>query len=102
MSILDVKMLPNDADAETVRDYLVTLLRTLWEEDEGFSGKRPFGNSGWKYEVYRSLAAAGVIKAELEYRGDPDDPYDLDEWDYGTNEADLLVLDAIKEIGASA
>lgn len=41
----------NDAGAETVRDYLKALLAALWNEGEGFSGKRPLGNSGWEHEL---------------------------------------------------
>jgi hypothetical protein len=48
---LDLKLPENDAGADTVRDYLKALLLKLWEEEEGFSGKRPFGNSGWKHEL---------------------------------------------------
>ena len=58
--VLSVPMLPNDAEAKTVREYLVALARTVWEEGEGFSGKRPFGNSGWEHEVYNSLEAFGL------------------------------------------
>ncbi|MDF2695260.1 MAG: hypothetical protein K0S65_3643 [Labilithrix sp.] len=36
-----------DTDATTVGEYLAELLITLLTEEEGFSGKRPFGNSGW-------------------------------------------------------
>lgn len=58
--VLSVPMLPNDAEAENVRQYLVALARQVWEEGEGFSGKRPFGNSGWEGEVFRSLKAFGL------------------------------------------
>lgn len=81
----------NDADAGTVRDYLVELLRTVWIEDEGFSGKRPFGNSGWKYEVYEALAKEGLISAKFDSDG-----Y-LDHCD--TDAADRLVLSAIEWLG---
>ena len=63
--ILNLKMGANDADAETVREYLVELLLHLWHEGEGFSGKRPFGNSGWDHELFCALitgkAMAGVL-----------------------------------------
>jgi len=49
-------------DNITVRDYLFHLLKTLWAEGEGFSGKRPFGNSGWDYEIITPLWRAGFIK----------------------------------------
>lgn len=53
----------------TIKDYFHILLRTLWEEEEGFSGKRPFGNSGWKWDVYVVLIRAGVIDGELDEDG---------------------------------
>lgn len=68
--ILALPMGENDAGAKTVRGYLVTLLRELWHGEEGFSGKRPFGNSGWKHEVYNALvegrAVAGVVYVDVE------------------------------------
>lgn len=59
----------NDANAATVRDYLIELLRVLWREEEGFSGKRPFGNSGWAYEVYAPMVTAGFIAGALDEDG---------------------------------
>lgn len=52
----------NDAGAATVGGYLQALLRQLWEKEDGFSGKRPFGNSGWPYDLYLPLIAAGAVK----------------------------------------
>lgn len=49
-----------DSGAETLREYLQKLLLTLFEEDEGFSGKRPFGNSGWQWQLASKLIEAGV------------------------------------------
>lgn len=57
---LDLKMAPNDAEADTVREYLKKLLSTVWGDGESFSGKRPFGNSGWEYDLYSTLEEAGV------------------------------------------
>lgn len=62
--VLDCSMDDNDVDAVTVRGYLVELLKTVWEEGEGFSGKRPFGNSGWENEPLTALAKAGLIEGE--------------------------------------
>lgn len=57
-----------DSDAGpgiTMRDYLFLLLSNVWEEGESFSAKRPFGNSGWQWQVYGALAEAGFIEATL-------------------------------------
>ena len=75
VSILEVPMDPetNDAEATSIKDYLICLLSTLWYEDEGFSGKRPFGNSGWQYELYASLIKAGKVKGSLDEYGHVED-----------------------------
>lgn len=68
--LLLVPMQENDAGAATVGGYLHALLRTLWREGESFSGKRPFGNSGWESELHRALIAAGKVEGgELDEDG---------------------------------
>lgn len=64
--ILALPMEENDAGASTVKDYLIALLSRVWELDEGFSGKRPFGNSSWQNELYEPLAKAGLVESEIE------------------------------------
>jgi len=59
--ILAIKMQENDAEASTIGDYLKKLLEAVWREGEGFSGKRPFGNSGWECEIYQALVAGGAV-----------------------------------------
>lgn len=44
----------------TLRAYLKELLVTVWKKEEGFSGKRPFGYSGWQYELAGAMMKAGV------------------------------------------
>lgn len=83
-AVLNCRMQPNDADAPTVGVYLMRLAQEVWREGEGFSGKRPFGNSGWEYEVELALATAGLIRTE----GTGPDM----SWSY--KEARALVLDA--------
>lgn len=62
--------LPLDFDSpHTIRDYLRTLLLTLWREKEGFSGKRPFGDSGWEREIYAPLIRHKVIDGRLDENG---------------------------------
>lgn len=69
MDVRDIPMGENDAGAATVRGYLKALLSTLWSEEESFSGKRPFGNSGWQYEVYVALVKAGAVSGKLDADG---------------------------------
>lgn len=68
-SILDTPMPGNDVDAATIRDFLLELLATLWQEGEGFSGKRPFGNSGWQHAVYHALVEAGHVEGRIDADG---------------------------------
>lgn len=60
---------PNDAEAGTIKEYLIKLLTELWEKGEGFSGKRPFGNSGWEHELYLPLLEAGAVNGKLDSEG---------------------------------
>jgi hypothetical protein len=76
-------------DGETIRNYFISLLETLWKEGEGFSGKRPFGDSGWQYDLYYPLAKAGLIKAEF----DQDYLEDFDQ-----EKADKLILELIQSL----
>lgn len=59
---------------ETIRNYLRELLSVVWIHSESFDGRRPFGNSGWRYDLLIPLAMEGLIDlGEL----DPEDgePY---------------------------
>ena len=58
---LSCPMDENDANAKTIKEYLFILLYKLWKEDEGFSGKRPFGNSGWSFELYQPLIKNNIV-----------------------------------------
>jgi hypothetical protein len=90
-SVLDLPLPDNDAGAGTVRDYLIELLSLVWEHEQSFNGKRPFGNSGWQYDIYVPLVRAGILPGNL-------DEYDeLNDFDH--READKLILAAIAEMG---
>jgi hypothetical protein len=88
--VLDIPMEENDAGAETIRGYLKALLASVWIEEEGFSGKRPFGNSGWKNDVCIALVKAGAVAGKFDHNG-----Y-LEECD--REKADQIILDAIEEL----
>lgn len=91
--VLACPMPTNDASAGTVRQYLIKLLADCWRLEDGFDGKRPFGNSGWKYEVYGALVDAGLIEG-----GRDSDGY-LDSCD--STEGEQLVAQAIQALGAA-
>jgi hypothetical protein len=66
----------------TVKQYLKKLLTTVWMEADGFSGKRPFGNSGWTYDIYACLIKNGAIDGKLDDCGyvDDVDEYEADQY----------------------
>ena len=66
--ILDLPIGENDINAPTIRSYLKELLTTLWQQQEGFSGKRPFGNGNWTSPLNIALVKAGKVNGKL----DPD------------------------------
>lgn len=53
----------------TVGEFFSELLKTLWIEGEGFSGKRPFGNSGWDGDLIKCLITHKVIKGVIDEDG---------------------------------
>lgn len=91
--VLALPMQDNDAEATTVRDYLIALLVGVWVEREGFSGKRPFGNSGWQYDLYEPLATAGAIVATFD-----EDGYFESMADNEKRKADALIMSAIEAL----
>jgi hypothetical protein len=88
--LLDLEIGPSDAGSQvrTVREYLLALLSELWREEEGFSGKRPFGNSGWQHDLYDPMARAGLVEC------DSDGYIKYEEYD----KAEALVLLAIEAL----
>lgn len=56
--VLLLPMQKNDSGALTIGGYLQALLLRLWEEEESFGGKRPFGNSCWKRDLFQPIAKA--------------------------------------------
>ena len=49
----------------TVREYLYQLLLKMWNEKEGFDGKRPFGSSGWEHDIYKALIDGEYISGRF-------------------------------------
>lgn len=90
--ILATPMEPNSFSDEphTLRDFLIGLAAQVWDQGEGFSGKRPFGDSGWDYCVYEALVKAGHLK------GDVDDEGYVKDWDQA--EGHQMVLKALEEL----
>ncbi len=71
----------------TVGDWLKSLLCLVWEEGEGFSGKRPWGDSGWEYDIYETFVENNIISGTIDEYGGVEDCDD--------RLADKIILDII-------
>lgn len=92
--LLGLRLPRNDSGATTVRGYLVALLSHLWDEEQGFSGKRPFGNSSWQYDIYGPMIKAGFATGTMDEDGYVDRFADTDR-----RAADELIQTAISLLG---
>lgn len=92
--VLDLPLPANDSRASTVRGYLIALLTEIWRDGEGFSGKRPFGNSGWEYDLYGPMGAAGMVEITFD-----EDGYVEHLSNASRARADALILAAIGALG---
>lgn len=88
--ILKLSVPKNDSGQLTIGGYLIELLSKVWEEEESFSGKRPFGNSGWKYDLRNALVKHGVVDGNI-YEEDGYEEIDCTE----IRKADELIAQAI-------
>lgn len=59
----------SEDEADTILDYLHHLLQTLMDKKEGFSGKHPFGDSGWEYDLYIPMVKAGFVSGKIDEDG---------------------------------
>ena len=60
--ILKLRFYSDDLGKEiTIKKYLKLLLIKLLQETECFDGKRPFGSSGWTYDLGECLRENGII-----------------------------------------
>lgn len=89
--ILELKFESTDLGKEiSIKDFFKELLTTLFREGECFSGKRPFGNSGWDWDLKICLAKNGIIKGEYDSK--------YDDWDFDSQEAGKKIFELIKEL----
>jgi hypothetical protein len=88
MDNLDLEFESGDLNKTvTIRDFFYELLKKLWIEREGFSGKRPFGNSSWDEDLIKCLIQNNLIVGEID-----EDGY-LNKYD--SNEVEKIVLEKI-------
>lgn len=82
LAALEVRFDSDAGKQLTVREYLCKLLTTLWTNGECFSGKRPFGNSGWENDLLRPLISSEFIGGTLDEEGYVEDYNDQEVDDY--------------------
>jgi len=64
------KILASPYDETTsIKQQLQKLLKKVMKEQECFSGKRPFGDGCYYFEIYAALAKAGVTFIMLDEDG---------------------------------
>lgn len=69
-NILNTKFYSEDLDKElSFKEYFHRLITELWLEQDKFSGKRPFGNSGWDFSIYVGLIRNGLFPGKLDEDG---------------------------------
>jgi len=87
MEVLDLKFYSNDLYKEvTIREYFYCLMKTFWEEQENFSGKRPLGNSDWTIDLVECLIENKLVKGKKNK---------YDEWDFEWKDVDKFVINEI-------
>jgi hypothetical protein len=92
--VLDLPLPNDDSGTLTVRSYLIALLMKVWREGADFNGRRPFGYSGWRYDVYAPMIRAGMVRGSFDNFGYVED--------CDTVMAERLILAAIQALGAAA
>lgn len=55
----------DDSDTTTFRELFHDLLFSVLAQGEGFSGKRPYGNSSWQCNLNHALVDMGAVKGKI-------------------------------------
>lgn len=64
--LLDFRFNDGDLGDVSLREYFQELLIRIWDEGEDFRGKRPFGSSGWAWDLRRAVILAGAVPGVVE------------------------------------
>jgi len=71
---LDLRFWDRDSNQEmSIKEYLILLLKLIWEEDEDYYCCRPFCNRDWKEQVYTLLAKNGFFVPTGTYQFDEEE-----------------------------
>ena len=64
----------------TIKAFFIRLLSDFWQQKEGFSSKRPYGNSYWERDVLACLVENKAFPATFDEDGNIDE-YDSEAFD---------------------
>jgi len=82
--LLDIELEDNDSGKATLGGFLAGMI--------DLETKRPYGNSGWEWDLFAALVRAGKIDGTFNEYGEVEN--------VDTNEAHALIEQAAKEIQA--
>jgi len=69
-SFADVVFYSNDLRRDiTVRDFFKQLMLVLFAKSDDFSGKRPFGNSGWTHDLEKTAVMNDFVQGVIDSDG---------------------------------
>ena len=84
----ELRFYSNDLnDNVSIKTYIKEILKVLWLEPDDFNGKRPLGNSGWQFDLYKAMIEKNIIEGEVDDYGCVDS--------VNMTDADKLIIDYI-------
>jgi len=84
----ELRFYSNDLDDNvSIKTYIKEILKVLWLEPDDFNGKRPLGNSGWQFDLYKAMIEKNIIEGEVDDYGCVDS--------VNMTDADKLIIDYI-------
>ena len=84
----ELRFYSNDLDDNvSIKTYIKEILKVLWLEPDDFNGKRPLGNSGWQFDLYKAMIKKNIIEGEVDDYGCVDS--------VNMTDADKLIIDYI-------
>jgi hypothetical protein len=66
----------------TLRKEIWKLGTDVWKRQQGFSGKRPYGDSGYYHNVVRGLVEKRLVPGVMKNEGTDDDPWWYADFDW--------------------
>lgn len=83
-------VLDMDVGGRPFRAMLKDLLTMVLLQGEEFDGKRPWGDSGWEWDIYNAMVVNGFVRGVVDEYGDVDG--------VDITECDELIMRCVEEI----